>query len=105
MQVLISRRGVVLTPDVKARVERKVAKLARVLPRSPRARVVCRAEKFRHVARVSVRARRRAFASEATAGDVVAAVDAAVDALRRQVREAKHRRRSLKGRPTALPEA
>jgi putative sigma-54 modulation protein len=105
MRVLISRRGVVLTPDVKALVERKVAKLARVLPRSPHARVVCQAEKFRHTARVSVRTRRRAFASEATAGDVVAAVDAAVDALRRQVREAKGKRRSVKGRPPGLPEA
>jgi putative sigma-54 modulation protein len=104
MQVIISRRGVVLTPAVKALVERKVSKLARLLPRSPDARVVCQAEKFRRIARVTVRVKRRAYASEATAGDVLAAVDAAVDALRRQVRKDKGRRRSAKGsaiRPVA----
>jgi putative sigma-54 modulation protein len=104
MQVIISRRGVVLTPHVKALVERKVSKLARLLPRSPDARVVCQAEKFRRIARVTVRAKRRAYASEATAGDVLAAVDAAVDALQRQVRKDKDRRRSAKGsaeRPVA----
>ncbi|MGH7313369.1 MAG: HPF/RaiA family ribosome-associated protein [Candidatus Rokuibacteriota bacterium] len=101
MQVIISGRGVVLTPDVKARVERKIGKLARLLPRSPGARVVCAAEKFHHIARVRVRARRRAYASAATAGDLVAAVDAAVDALRRQVREDKGRRRQPRGRSPA----
>ena len=101
MQVIISGRGVVLTPDVKALVERKVSKLARLLPRAPGARVICEAEKFRRTARLSVRVRRRAFASEATAADLVTAVDAALDALRRQVRKDKDRRRQPKGRPSA----
>jgi len=105
MQVIISGRGVVLTADVKALVERKVGKLARLLPRAPGAQVVCATEKFRHTARVSVRVKRRAFASEATAGDLMTAVDAAVDALRRQVREDKDRRRRPKGRPPAQPVA
>ena len=105
MQVIISGRGVVLTPDVKALVERKVSKLARLLPRAPGARVICEAEKFRRTARLSVRVRRRAFASAATAPDLLAAVDAAVAALRRQVSEDKHRRRHAKGRAAALPGA
>jgi putative sigma-54 modulation protein len=99
MQVIISSRGVVLSPDVKALVERKVGKLARLRPRLGGARVVCEAEKFRRTARVSVRVKRRALASEATASDLLAAVDAAVGALRRQVREDKERRRQARGRP------
>jgi len=102
MQVTITGRGVVLTADVRALVERKVGKLARLLPRAPGARVVCAAEKFRRTARVSVRLKRRAFATEATAGDLVAAVDAALDALRRQLREDKNRRRQPKRRPPAV---
>jgi len=102
MQVTITGRGVVLTADVRALVERKVGKLARLLPRAPGARVVCAAEKFRRTARVSVRLKRRVFATEATAGDLVAAVDAALDALRRQLREDKNRRRQPKRRPPAV---
>jgi ribosomal subunit interface protein len=102
MQVTITGRGVVLTADVRALIERKVGKLARLLPRAPGARVVCAAEKFRRTARVSVRVKRRAFATAATAGDLVVAVDAAVDALRRQLREDKNRRRQPKRRPPAV---
>jgi hypothetical protein len=51
MQVIISGRGVVLTPAFKTLVEGKVTKLARVLPRMLDARVVCEAEKFRRTAR------------------------------------------------------
>ncbi len=102
MQVIITGRGVALSADVRAVVERKVGKLARLLPRAPGARVVCAAEKFRRTARVSVRVRRRAFATEATASDLVTAVDAAVNALRRQLREDKDRRRQPKRRPPAV---
>ncbi|OLC39270.1 MAG: ribosomal subunit interface protein [Candidatus Rokubacteria bacterium 13_1_40CM_4_69_5] len=98
MQVIISGRGVLLTPGFKALVERKVTKLARVLPKVLDARVVCAAEKFRRTARLTLRAQRRTFSSEATAGDLVTAVDDAVEALGRQVREDKDRRRQHKGR-------
>ncbi len=101
MQVTITGRGVVLTADVRALVERKVGKLARLLPRAPGARVVCGAEKFRRTARISVRVRRRAFATQATAADLGAAVEAAVDALRRQLREHKIRRRQPRRQPPA----
>ncbi|MGH7309424.1 MAG: ribosome hibernation-promoting factor, HPF/YfiA family [Candidatus Rokuibacteriota bacterium] len=101
MHVTITGRGVVLTADVRALVERKVGKLARLLPQAPGARVVCGAEKFRRTARISVRVRRRAFATQATAADLAAAVEAAVDALRRQLREHKIRRRQPRRRPPA----
>jgi putative sigma-54 modulation protein len=99
MHVIISGRGVVLTPTFKALVERKVSKLARGLPRILDARVVCEAQKFRRTARLVVRARRRTFSAEATAGDLSVAVDEAVEAVDRQARAAKDRRRPPKGRP------
>lgn len=102
MQVIISGRGVVLTPAFKTLVERKVTKLARVLPKILDARVVCAAEKFRRTARLTLRAQRRIFASRATAGDLIAAVDDAVETLGRQVRQDKDRRRQHKGRPARV---
>jgi ribosomal subunit interface protein len=112
MRVIISGRGVVLTPAFKALVEHKVGKLARVLPDARDARLVCQAEKFRRTVRVVVRShsasdargepegvvrgRRRTFASRATASDLLVAVEDAVETLRRQVREAKARRRHPK---------
>jgi putative sigma-54 modulation protein len=96
--VMMSGRGVTLTPAVKALVEGKLARLARVLPQILDARVVCTAEKFRRRVLITLRARRRTFTSEATAGDVTSAFDAAVEAVRRQTREAKERRTVSKGR-------
>jgi putative sigma-54 modulation protein len=96
----MSGRGVTLTPALKALVENKLARLARVLPQAVDARVVCTAEKFRRTVHITLRARRRTFTSEATAGDLTAAFDEAVEALRRQTREAKERRTASKGRAT-----
>ena len=96
--LVLSGRGVSLTPDLKTRVAGKLARLGRTLPQILDARVVCTAEKFRRTVRITLRARRRTFASEATAPDLATAIDAAVDALRRQTREAKARRTVGKGR-------
>lgn len=103
MAVIISGRGVTLSRAFKALVERKLGRLARGLPEGWEARVVCEAEKFRRTVRLRLRAGRRALASEATAGDLAAAVDTAVEALRRQLREARDRRRPVKGRGPARP--
>ena len=94
MQIIISGRGLVLTPAFKTTVEQKVGKLARILPQILRARVACGAEKFRRTVRLRLSAKRRVFSSHATAGDLMTAVDDAIDALRRQVCEDKDRRRS-----------
>lgn len=105
MDLIISGRGVVLTPAFKSLVHGKVAKLARVLPPVVDARLVCEAEKFRRTARLILRAGRRTFSVETTAGDLLAAVDRAVETLRRQAREAKERRRQPKGRTVRPPAA
>ena len=98
--VIVSARGVTLPPAFKALVEGKLSRLGRVLPQVLDTRVVCTAEKFRRTVRITLRARRRLFASEATAGDLTAAFDEAVEAIRRQTRRAKERRTVSKGRAT-----
>ena len=98
MPVMLSGRGLALTPAFKGMAKRKVARLTRVPPQILDARVVGTAEKFRRTVRITLRARRRTFASEATAGDLTTAFDEAVEALKRQTREAKERRTMGKGR-------
>jgi ribosomal subunit interface protein len=98
MQVLINGRGVVLPVDFKNVVQKKLVKLDRLLPRTARARVSCESEKFRRAARIVLTTRRRTFSSHADGSDLLAAVDVAIEALARQVREDKDRRRSRSAR-------
>ena len=98
MVVIFSGRGLVLAPSFRVRVERKLATLGRLLHGPGGARVVCEAETFRRVARLTVRARRRTPTGEATAGDLLAVVDGAPDALRWQAPETKERRRRSRSR-------
>ena len=98
--VVFSGRGMSLTPDLKALVESKLARLTRTLPNVLEARVVWTAEKFRRRVRITLRARRETFASEATAPQLATAVDEALEALRRQTREAKERRIAGQARAT-----
>jgi len=103
MQIIISGRGVTLTPAIKTLAERKIGKLGKLLPAAVGARLVCSAEKFRRKVRLTLSARRHTFATVVTADDLMAAVDLAVDALARQVREQKDRRRDLARVPRARP--
>ena len=96
--VVLSGRGMSLTPDLKALVESKLARLTRTLPNVLEARVVWTAEKFRRRVRITLRGRRETFASEATTPDLATAVDIAIDAIRRQTREARKRRTAAKAR-------
>jgi len=93
MRLIISGRGVVLTPAFKDGVTAKVARLAPLLPALIEARATFTAEKFRRTVRLTLTSKRRVFSSVATAGDLSAAVDEAVDNLAHQVRRAKDRRR------------
>jgi ribosomal subunit interface protein len=93
MQLIISGRGVALTAAFKDVVTAKVAKLAPLLPALVEARATFTAEKFRRTVRLTLTSKRHVFSTAATAGDLSAAVDAAVSALAHQVRRAKDRRR------------
>lgn len=101
MQFIVSSRGVVPTPAFRQMVERKVGKLARILPTVLEAKVMLSAEKYRRTAELTLVAKRQIFRSEETAGDLATAVDLAVDALGRQVRQMKDRLRRKKPQPAA----
>jgi ribosomal subunit interface protein len=92
MQVIISTRGMTVSRTYKDELTRKLAKLEPMLPALVETRAVLSKEKHRRTAALTLVARRRAFRSRETAADLEAAVDRAVHALRRQVRERKARR-------------
>lgn len=98
MQVIISGRGLVIPAAFRQRVSQKVQKLARILPKIHEAKVVLSAEKYRRTAEVTLLGKGKIFHSEETAPDLAAAVDLAVDALTRQVRQTKDRLRQRKPR-------
>jgi putative sigma-54 modulation protein len=98
VQVIISGRGLVIPAAFRQRVSQKVQKLARILPKIHEAKVVLSAEKYRRTAEVTLLGKGKIFHSEETAPDLAAAVDLAVDALTRQVRQTKDRLRQRKPR-------
>jgi ribosomal subunit interface protein len=98
MQLIISGRGVVLTSAFKALVERKVGRLERLGSPTLEVRVTCGSERFQRTARLVARTRRDRFASEASADRLLPAVEDAIDAVCRQMREARSRRRRARAR-------
>lgn len=91
MMVIISTRGMTISNSYKDALTRKLAKLEPMLPALVETRAILSKEKHRRTAALTLVARARAFHSEETDRDLSAAVDRAVDALRRQVRETKAR--------------
>jgi len=107
VQAIISARNLSISKGYKDEVTRRLAKLERLLPSIIEAKVVLSKEKHRRTAALTLVARHRAFRSEETAGDLETAVDMAVDALARQVREQKDRVKNRKaaGAPRRSPAA
>ena len=99
MHVHISGRGVTLTPALRRRVEAKVAKVERFLPKITETRVVLGLERHRHLAEVTLQAKGATLHAEAAAADLHAAVDLAVEHLAEQARRRKDRIRARKPRP------
>jgi putative sigma-54 modulation protein len=87
----VSGRRVLVDAEVGRRVEAKVAKLARVLPKIMEARVVLTRERYRHVAQITLHAKGATLHAEASAPDVHAAVDLVLENLDQQVRRRKER--------------
>ena len=94
MQVIISARGLTVSSTYKDALTRKLAKLEPLLPGLTEAKIVLSKEKHRRTAALTVAARHRVYRSEETAEDLASAVDLAVAALGRQVRDTKDRVRS-----------
>lgn len=100
MTTHISGRGVALSPTLRRRVEAKVAKTSRFLPKVTEARVVLALERYRHLAEVTLQAKGTTLHAEAAASDFHAAVDLALRHLEQQVRRRKERLRARKPRPS-----
>jgi putative sigma-54 modulation protein len=98
MQVIISARGLPVSNSYRDAITRRLEKLERMWPRIVEAKIVLSREKHRRTAALTLAARHRTFRSQETASDLASAVDMAVDALERQVREAKDRAKNRKGR-------
>ena len=99
MQVIISTRGMTVSRTYKDELTRKLAKLAPMLPAVVATRAILTREKHRRTAALTLVSRARAFRSRETAPDLAVAVDRAVLALRRQVRETTKRRPRRPTRP------
>ena len=99
MQVIISTRGMTVSSSYKDELTRKLAKLAPMLPTVVATRAILTREKHRRTAALTLVSRSRAFRSRETAPDLAVAVDRAVLALRRQVRETTKRRPRRPARP------
>ena len=91
MRVIISARGLTVSPTYRAHLQERIEKIARLSPKATEARVVLARERNRRTAGVTLMAKLHTFRSEETAPDLAAAVDAALTALTRQVRELKDR--------------
>jgi len=98
MQVIISARGLTVSRTDKDALTHKLAKLEPLLPSIVETKAVLSREKHRKTVALTVVAKHHIFRSEETAGDLASAVDTAVDALARQVRELKDRVKNRKGR-------
>ena len=98
MQVHISGRGVEVSRVLRRRVETKIAKVSRFLPKITETRVVLSLERHRHLAEVTLQAKRATLHAGAAASDFQAAVDLAVENLEQQARRRKDRIRSRKPR-------
>jgi len=96
MQVLISARGLSVSATYRAGLQERVAKAAGRVPKPIEARVMLTRERNRRTAAITLLAKHHTFRSEETALDLAAAVDAALAALTRQVRQLKDRIRGHK---------
>jgi putative sigma-54 modulation protein len=104
VQVIINTRGLSISTTYREALTRKLQKLDRLLPKLIEAKIVLSREKHRRTAGLTLIAKSHTFRSEETAEDLAAAVDLAIAALTRQVRETKDRIRKPKPRrATATP--
>jgi putative sigma-54 modulation protein len=97
---LTGRGGVSVSRELERRIEAKIAKMQRVFPKLIEARVVLATERHRHLAEVTLQAKRATFRVEGVASDFQAALDQALATLAAQIRRKKDRVTAKKPRPS-----
>jgi putative sigma-54 modulation protein len=98
MQVIISARGCTISSTYRDALTRRLERFDRLLPKILEAKLVVSREKHRRTAALTVLAKHHTLRSEETAADLAAAVDLALAAMDRQVRDLKARTRERKPR-------
>src|SRR5262249_20524535 len=88
---LSGRGGVSVSPDIRRRIDVKIAKMQRLFPKLIEARITLATERHRHLADVTLQAKRATFRAEGNASDFHAAVDQALATLVAQIRGKRER--------------
>jgi putative sigma-54 modulation protein len=99
---LAGRGNVSVSPDIRRRIDAKIVKMQRLFPKLIEARVTLATERYRHLAEVTLQAKRATFHAEGEASDFHAAVDEALAALVAQIRRKKERVTTKKPRPARV---
>jgi ribosomal subunit interface protein len=89
MVLHVAGRGVVVSPALRRRLEAKIGKINRILPKITEARVVLATERYQHLVDLTLQAKGTTFHVQGAAPDVQAALDQALAHLGRQVRRRK----------------
>jgi ribosome hibernation promoting factor len=97
--------GASVSPDIRRRIEAKLAKMQRLFPKLIEARVTLGIERYRHLAEVTLQAKRATFHAKGEAPDFHAAVDEALATLVAQIRRKKERVTAKKPRPAPTRQA
>jgi ribosomal subunit interface protein len=100
--LLAGRGGTSVAPSLQRRIESKIAKMQRLLPKLIEARVVLSTERHQRLAEVTLRAKGTTFHVEVAATDFHAAVDQALAGLTAQIRKKKERVTARKPRRSAI---
>jgi putative sigma-54 modulation protein len=87
----LAGHGVTVSPALQRRIQAKITKVQRILPRLVEARVVLTTERYRHLVEVTLQAKGPPFHVEGAASSFPAALDQALEHLDAQVRRRKER--------------
>ncbi len=91
MVLHVAGHGVTVSPALQRRIQAKIAKVQRILPRLIEARVVLTTERYRRLVEVTLQAKGPPYHVEGAASGFPAALDQAVAHLEAQVRRRKER--------------
>lgn len=89
MKFTFNARKMDITDSLKLYTEKKLSKLDRYFTSDSEAGIVCRTERGRYTAEVTVRSASMLFRAQNTANDMYAAIDEVADMIERQVRKNK----------------
>ncbi len=96
MRIEFTGRQTQVPPEIRKLAERKLEKLARVLPRITRAHVIVHADKHRQIAEVSVHSKHLELTAQEASSDLGASLSTVIDRLTRQAKRQLGKRRTRK---------